>query len=150
MAELGRRTVASVLPWMSSLSWASSLCRSPLALGVDYANSQLHCGAAQVLVRFKGYLGRFFLVLAVPADVFVFVLFALASGSVTWVSWTSVALLVQGRVLVLVVVSVLLLHFIKATGLSALACCGSSTSTPELGPCLHGEFICDQVGTLVR
>ena len=67
-----------------------------LALGGDFANGRLHCGAAQMLVRFKGYLGRYILVFAMPADVSVLVLFALAPGSVAWASWASAALLVQG------------------------------------------------------
>ena len=36
-----------------------------LALGGDFANGRLHCGAAQMLVRFKGYLGRYILVFAI-------------------------------------------------------------------------------------
>ena len=89
MAELGRRTVASALPWTSSLSWTCSSCRSPLAQEMDYANGRLHCGAAQVIVRFKRDLGLFVIVFAVSADVFVFLLFARASGSVAWVSGSS-------------------------------------------------------------
>ena len=92
------------------------------ALGTYYADGRLHCGAAQVLVRFKGCFDLFVLFYAVPADAFVLLLFVS-------LLFMLLRLLVLARRrelrglrcgwLLVFAVGVLLLHVIKATALLA-------------------------------